>query len=536
MSDCFTYLISDLRTSPDVGEAELFSLTKKRMSAAGISTSGVSFSVYRRSVDARKRDRVSLIWTVAATGHFSSRDRERLCALPARELEDTTCSPSFGTETLKAPILVVGSGPAGLFCALTLAKYGYRPHLIERGGSVEERETAVSAFAKTLVLDTECNIQFGAGGAGTFSDGKLMTRINDPMISEVLRTFVEHGAPPSILYQARPHIGTDILRDVVSSLLNRIVSLGGEVSFRTRLDRLRPFGGAVVADCSDASRPAGAVVLATGHSARDTYAMLLSQGFSVEPKSFSVGVRIEHLQSDIDRMMYGDLAGHPALGHAEYALSCHHGERGVYSFCMCPGGQVMASQSEQDSVVVNGMSNYARDGRNANSALAVSVFPSDYGATPMGAIEFQRSIERSAFVCAGSNYAAPLLTVGDLLAGACKSEPTRVLPSYMDGQAYAIRSLSSYLPSFVEDALSFGIRTFGRRMPGFDQPQAILTGPETRTSAPVRVLRSEEGIAPGWDVVYPCGEGAGYAGGITSAAVDGIRTAFRLMNRFAPLE
>lgn len=535
MISASVFLISDLRTSVDIEETELFAMAQKRLSSVGIHSCDLTYGIYRRSVDARRPDRIRLIWTVSIKGEFSQQDREKLRNLPARELVENFAPPTFGSELLKGPILIVGSGPAGLFCALTLAKYGYRPHMIERGGSVRDRETAVSAFLKTRVLDPECNIQFGAGGAGTFSDGKLMTRINDPTISTVLKTFVDHGAPPSILYQARPHIGTDILRDVVSSMTKEICSLGGMVSYRTRLDSIHHLCGSLVAECSDTSRVAGALVLATGHSARDTYSMLMSAGLAVEPKSFSVGVRIEHLQSDIDRIMYGKMVGHPRLGHAEYSLSYHYGDRGVYSFCMCPGGQVMASQSETDSVVVNGMSNFARDGDNANSALAVSVFPTDYGSTPQRAIAFQRKIERAAFEKAGSDYSAPILTVGDLLEGKCCTEPSYVLPSYMDGDHYSIRPLREYLPAFVEDSLIAGLKVFGHRMPGFDQKSAVLTGPETRTSAPVRILRSEDGFAPGWDLVYPCGEGAGYAGGITSAAVDGIRTAYRIMNRFAPL-
>ncbi|MBQ7377667.1 MAG: NAD(P)-binding protein [Clostridia bacterium] len=497
---------------------------------------GAQFRIYRRSIDARRRDAVKIVYSVAVCGEFSSPDTAFLEKNDISVLRSDR--PSFTPKSsapLNAAPIVVGTGPAGLFCALLLAENGYRPIVLERGGDIAERVSKIDAFKRSRLLDPETNIQFGAGGAGTFSDGKLVTRINDPLSLYVLERFVEFGAPEEILYLAKPHIGTDYLQIVVERMLDRIEALGGLVYFHNRLEQISLREGAVGSVMTTLGEmPAGALVLATGHSARDTYRMLMKSGLSVVPKPYSVGMRIEHLQEEIDAAMYGSFAGHPALGHAEYALSHNTKQRGVYTFCMCPGGQVVAAASTPDSVVVNGMSHHARDGKNANSAIVVSVFCEDYGNTPEGAIALQEKIEHDAFLAGGADYAAPLTTVGDLHSGEHRTHPTRVRPTYMDGEYYRLCSPHLFLPDFAANGIRDALPAFGRKIHGFDTPYAVLTGAETRTSAPVRILRDDARLAVGTHNVYPCGEGAGYAGGITSAAIDGIRTALSIMEKNGP--
>jgi uncharacterized FAD-dependent dehydrogenase len=446
-----------------------------------------------------------------------------------------------GVDPMRARPLVVGMGPAGLFCALLLAENGYRPILIDRGGNVEDRVAAVERFHTFGILDPDCNIQFGAGGAGTFSDGKLLTRISDAKCSWVLRKLYEFGAPEDILYKAKPHVGTDVLRVVVDRILSRIEQLGGELHYRTCLEDITELSdGTLRASTSQGDFVCSTLVLALGHSARDTYKTLISKQYEIIPKPISVGVRIEHLQEDIDRALYHDFAGHPALGPAEYALSDTKSDRGVYTFCMCPGGEVVAAASEDGGVVVNGMSHRARDGRNANSAVVVSVRCEDYpqvdGNAALGAIAYQRMIERAAFAAGGGNYTAPIQTVGDFLCGQVRHEPSCVVPTYRDASAVKLADLSTVFPAYVTEHLRYGLTSFDRKVSGFAAEHAVLTGAETRTSAPVRILRGEDFCAIGHPLIYPCGEGAGYAGGITSAAVDGLRVAMAMIGRYAPCE
>ncbi len=528
-------MVSGISLGLDSEDAEACAIAASELKRAGIPPAHIHFSVRRRSIDARKKQDVRLVYTVAASfGEprlLPSIGRCRYTVTPIVSAEEELI---FGSQPCCAPPLVVGMGPAGLFCALRLAENGYAPILIDRGDDVIARVRAHERFLQFGVLDTESNIQFGAGGAGTFSDGKLMTRINDPKISYVLDRFCEFGAPEQILTAAKPHIGTDILCDVVDRMLARIRELGGEVRYRCRLDGIsRLPDGNLSAQTTDGEISCSAIVLAPGHSARDTYAMLRREGYSIEAKPFSVGVRIEHLQEDIDRALYGDFAGHPKLGRGEYQLSDTTSGRGVYTFCMCPGGQVVAAASEEGGVVVNGMSRFARDGKNANSAVAVSVRPQDFDGTPEGAIAFQRQLEQAAFAAGGNNYYAPIQTVGDFLQGRSGSEPTRILPSYRDGRV-TCADLTKFFPNFVSEELRRGLASFDRKLAGFASKDAVLTGVETRTSAPVRILRTEALTSPDNDRVYPCGEGAGYAGGITSAAVDGLRVADAFMVRFAP--
>ena len=533
MSNVFgCLLISGIRQSPDADAASAIKEARRRLRGVRLLCEGMQLSIYKKSVDARDPERVRLVYTVAARGNIPK-------VLPAgldgiTLLNEAEPTPTLGNTPLSARPVVVGSGPCGLFCALLLAEHGYRPILLERGGDVAERRQAYRRFIECGVLDPDVNVQFGAGGAGTFSDGKLVTRIKDPFGAYILKTFVRFGAPEEILTLAKPHIGTDILGGVVSNILAEIVRLGGEVLMHTTLEGLSLQGNTLCSvSTSRGEIEAGALVLAVGHSARDTYEMLMSRGFSIEPKAFSVGMRIEHLQEDIDRAMYGRYAGHPALGHAEYTLSADTKTRGVYTFCMCPGGEVMAAASEEGGVAVNGMSYHARDGRNANSAVLATVFREDYGNTPQAAIAFQRKIEKAAFVAAGSDYRAPVVTVGDFLNGEAKKEPSRILPTYREGRVSVV-SPDAYLPSVYTDAIRRALGRFGKTLSGFDAPDAVLTGAETRTSAPLRILRTEAYTALGFENIYPAGEGAGYAGGITSAAVDGIRTALALMKKYKP--
>lgn len=533
-------LIGGVRVSVDSSEEEILKKAKDKMKRAGIPTSTLHFRLYKKSIDARRREDIRFVCTALAEGELSERflSEATLSRAEARVLREEALVPSFGEAPLRYPPLVVGMGPAGLFAALLLARNGYRPILIDRGGSVEDRVREVTRFRETGILDPESNIQFGAGGAGTFSDGKLITRIQDPYCSLVLRTLVDFGAPEEILVKAKPHVGTDLLRGVVSAMLAEIERLGGELRYRCRLDDVCELSDGIRAVTSQGDILCGAMILAPGHSARDTYRTLLQKNYAIEPKPFSVGVRVEHLQRDVDEALYGSLAGHPALGPGEYALSDTTGERGVYTFCMCPGGEVVAAASEEGGLVVNGMSHHARDGKNANSAVAVSIRPEDIapieGSIPLGAIEYQRRLERAAFLAGGSDYSAPIMTMGDFLEGKRGTAPQRIMPSYRDG-AVRLADLSAILPEYVVSTLRRGFLSFDRRVQGFACADAVLTAPETRTSAPLRILRHPETMTGiGHSRVYPAGEGAGYAGGITSAAVDGLRSAMALMAAFSP--
>ncbi len=526
-------ILNNIKKPFDAPDEDFISEAKLKVKRAGMNSRDFSFRIYKRSIDARKRDAILCVCSVLAeTESNISISLDRLQKYGISEAARDDIEVMKGTRRLNSRPVVVGLGPAGIFCALLLAENGYAPIVLERGSCVSERTKAVEAFYCGEGLDVNTNIQFGAGGAGTFSDGKLVTRISDEKCSYVLRRLHDFGAPDEILYKAKPHIGTDILRDVVSRAAARIEECGGEIRYNTRLTDIV----GMKAETTEGSIDCGVIVLALGHSARDTYNMLLERSFIIEPKPFSVGVRIEHLQSDIDKALFGKYAGHPKLGKGEYTLSDTTGARGVYTFCMCPGGEVVAASSEEDGVVVNGMSRFKRDGKNANSAVAVSVKTEDYGGSVLGAIEFQRNLERAAFKAGGENYCVPIQTFGDFIEDKAISEPKRIMPTYMGGGKFKIAELGSLLPKFVTRELKSGIMGFERRIEGFSARDAVLSGFETRTSAPLRILRREDMCAIGREGIYPCGEGAGYAGGITSAAVDGIKTAFAIMAKYAPIE
>lgn len=528
-------LVRNLKMAVDATEAEVLAAARRRLAPVVGKESIQALRIFRRAIDARRADRVKLIYTVQAA--VPPIQAERLRVLDAVAYSEAAPSPVFGAHAATLPPVVVGFGPCGMFAALLLAEHGYRPIVIERGDEVHARQAAVEMFYRTGVLDTESNVQFGAGGAGTFSDGKLVTRINDPLCGYVLKRLLEFGAPADICLDAKPHIGTDKLVNIVSACAERITALGGRILYRTKLTDLKIENGQVVAAITSAGEiPCEALLLAVGHSARDVYAMLRARGAALTEKPFSVGVRIEQSQAEVDRAMYGKWADHPNLGHAAYSFSKREGERAVYTFCMCPGGEVMAATSLADHVVTNGMSRYARDGVNANAALLVSVTPADCAAMGYDTVGFQEHLERRAAEMGGGGYAAPLQTVGDFLAGTSGTHPSRIPSTYMGGDHYTCCDLHRLFPDEVNRFLALGLRAFGRVMPAFSPKDALLTGAETRTSAPYRIQREENGVACGLSGLYPCGEGAGYAGGITSAAVDGLRTALAVMACFAPLK
>lgn len=526
-------LIKNISLPLGTPEEEAIAHARKKLHAVLPNDWIVGGSIYKRSVDARRRTQIQLVYSVLLSVRALPQKRvlEKLERMGITLLKDGTFPIERGDTVLSARPVVIGFGPGGMFAALLLAEQGYRPIVLERGADVEARAEQVTRFLQTGVLNAETNIQFGAGGAGTFSDGKLVTRINDHRLRYVLEVFAAMGAPEQILTLAKPHIGTDRLREVVANIRDRIRLLGGEIRFGVCVkDFIRDRAGNITHVCTEQGDLAcGAVILAIGHSARDTYAMLGRRGVILAPKPFSVGVRIEHLQEDVDRALYGEFAKHPDLGKGEYAFSRRVGEEAVYTFCMCPGGEVIAAASEEGGVVTNGMSRFARDGRNANAALVVSV-------SPENGIDFQRNLEQKAFCMGGGEFVAPMQTVGDYLSGRVGSEPGRVLPTYRNGKT-RLCDLSLLFPERINEMLRLGLTDFERKLPGFAAPDALLTGVETRTSAPLRILREEDTLhAIGCGNLYPCGEGAGYAGGISSAAVDGIACACALMKQFCPKE
>ena len=510
--------------------ATMEEILEKAQKTAGVKHA-VSRKLLRRSVDAR-RGAVSLVCSVLLeTEENIVCDGKTVTPFEKKETE----MPAPGTVKLKNRPVIAGFGPCGMFCALTLARQGYRPIVLERGADVETRTKAVEGFFGGGAFDPVTNVQFGEGGAGTFSDGKLTTRIGDGLIDSILEDFVKYGAPEDILYQAMPHIGTDVLKNVVKSIRGEIISLGGEVRFLSQVTDITVQNGRITSVTVNHKEeiPCEVFVLSVGHSARDTYEMLLSRDIRMIQKPFSVGFRAEHLQSDIDRALYGDFAGHPDLGAANYQVSYREEDRGCYSFCMCPGGSVVCASSEEHTVVTNGMSNRARNGKNANSAICVNVSGKDFGSDhPLAGVAFQRKLEKEAYRLGGGDYSVPVQQLGDYLEGRVSNRFGRVKPSVGRGTRFA--DLNELFSKDFNDFMKKGLRTFERRIRGFTAPDTVLTGPETRTSAPVRILRNENMESESAKGLMPAGEGAGYAGGIMSAAVDGRKTAFRIIGTYCP--
>ena len=516
--------VSNIKIRKDLSEEDVYKYTieKNRIHEQDI----LDWQISKKSIDARKKDDVHYNYSI----DFKLKDENKYPKFKkVKEFE----MPKINSKNLdcKKPI-IVGCGPSGLFAALIMVQNGLKPIVIEQGDTALKRKEIVENFFKTGKLNPLSNVQFGEGGAGTFSDGKLTTGINSPFCTKVLQEFVNFGAPKQILYLSKPHVGTDNLINILQNLRKYIISKGGTFLFNTKVTDFEISNGKISdVTCQNGSDirkiEATHVVLAIGHSARDTFEKLYEKGISMERKNFSVGVRIEHLQENINKAQYGNITK-LKLPPAEYKLAYHSKSgRSCYTFCMCPGGQVIASSSDKNSIVTNGMSNFARNGKNANSALLVNVVPEDFeGASPLAGFYFQKNLEESAFKLGGSNYFAPVQKVSDFITNKKSETLGNVKPSYLPG--VTLSNLNDILPDFVSSTLKEGIEYFDTKLHGFADPDSILTGVETRSSSPVKILRNSEFVS-NISGLYPCGEGAGYAGGITSAAVDGIKCAIAVL-------
>ncbi|WFA08205.1 NAD(P)/FAD-dependent oxidoreductase [Tissierella sp. Yu-01] len=489
------------------------------------------YRIFKKSIDARKKNDVHFVYAV----DIDVEDEERILRKHSKKgvikVPELKYVLNNGNPKDFTRPVVVGLGPAGLFAGLTLAQMGLKPIILERGKSVDERAKDIELFWEAGKLNTESNVQFGEGGAGTFSDGKLTTLIKDPRCRKVLEEFVAAGAPEEILYLNKPHIGTDILREVVKNIRKTIIFLGGEVRFNSKLTDLLIEDQKIVGVKINDSEilKCDKVLIALGHSARDTFYMLYEKGIEIKQKGFSIGVRIEHPQKLINESQYGEFAGHQKLGAADYKLSGHlDNGRSAYTFCMCPGGVVVGAASEENMIVTNGMSYHARDKENANSALLVGITPEDFGSEhPLAGVEFQRKWEKLAFEVGGGNYKAPAQKVGDFLINKPSTSHGDILPSFRPG--VKMTDLRLCLPDYVSETINRALLLFDKKIKGYANPDAIMTGVETRSSSPIRIQR-DENMQANIRGIYPVGEGAGYAGGIISAAVDGIRVAEKVVS------
>ena len=521
--------INNIKIFDDISDEQILELALKKNK---INKSDLlDWHISKKSIDARKKENVHYNYSI----DIKVKDETKYQNL-IKVKDSEFPSIQLNNVISKRPV-IIGAGPSGLFAAITLIQNGIKPIIIEQGQPVEQRKQTVNNFLNTGKLNTFSNVQFGEGGAGTFSDGKLTTGINSPFCKKVLETFVEFGAPKQILYISKPHIGTDNLINIIKNIRNYIVSNGGDFYFNTKVVDFKIINNEIksiycksVNDNKMLELETDSIILAIGHSSRDTFENLYKNGFILEKKNFSVGVRIEHLQEQINNAQYGTITK-LNLPPAEYKLAYHSSNgRSCYTFCMCPGGVVMASSSEENTIVTNGMSQFLRNGKNANSAVLVNVTPEDFkDSSPLAGIYFQKDLEEKAFVLGGSNYYAPIQRVEDFIKNQKSTFIGKVQPSYLPG--VTLSNLNEILPSFVSDTLKEGILYFDKKLSGFSNPDSILTGLETRSSSPVRIVRNEK-LVSNISGVYPCGEGAGYAGGIMSAAVDGIKCAIALIENY----
>ena len=493
----------------------------------------LNFKLNKQSIDARHKDNLMYVYEIDADIKNEKQILKRHLKDVTETPDETYKLPKPGNKTLNNQIIIVGSGPAGLFAGYMLAKAGYKPIIIERGEDIDHRVKAVENFWKTGKLNLNSNVQFGAGGAGTFSDGKLNTTVKDKFnrSKEVLRTFVKYGAPKDILYLNKPHIGTDLLRDVVKNMINEIINMGGQIKYNTCLTNIITKENKLthIEINHQEIIPCEHLILALGHSSRDTFEMLLKQGLNITPKPFAVGVRIQHPQFLINYSQYG--TNHLNLPPASYKLTYQTSKkRGVYSFCMCPGGYVVNASSEENMLVVNGMSNHNRDSENANSAIIVTVSPEDYGQNPLDGIEFQRKLEKKAYEIGNGNI--PVQLFKDFVQNKQSKKFNSINPIFKGN--YTLTNLRDIFPPYISEALIEGIQNFGTKIKGFDCDDAILSACESRTSSPIKILR-DENFASNIQGIYPCGEGAGYAGGITTSAIDGIKVAESIIKNYKPL-
>ena len=506
----------------------------KALKQAGLTNNDIlTAEIHKTSLDARKQNNIQFVHSVFL--QLKDNTKEQQLAKSNSNItyvESSNINPVISNVKKDGRVVIAGFGPAGIFCGLILAENGYNPLILEKGQEVDKRTQTVSDFWTTGQLNPQSNVQFGEGGAGTFSDGKLTTRIKDPICRYVLETFVKFGAPQEIMTKAKPHIGTDNLRKIIKSMREHIISLGGDIRFESEMSDFTLHNNTIknvtfnnnTVNCS-------ALVLAVGHSARNTFKMLAEKDIFLEPKPFSVGARIEHTQKSVNESLYGKNADNPLLPTGEYQLSYRDNTgRAVYTFCMCPGGTVVPAASENEGIVTNGMSEFARNGENANAAMVVSVSPKDFGYSPLDGIDFARQIEQNAFRATNS-YTAPATTVKGFL----NRKPnlnSSINPTYSLGlKPVEFRDI---FPKSVTDMMEIGLNKFSHKMKCFGDENAILTAPETRTSSPVRITRTENLNSLSAENLYPCGEGAGYAGGIMSAAVDGIKIALKIMETQAP--